>query len=59
MTDRDFQDENCENCRFLTEQDECGNGASVYFQRPMVYRDGEDVLQTGWCDRWATGEDLS
>jgi hypothetical protein len=51
----DFFDENCETCRFLSADDSCGNPESVYFRRPMVYRDGEEVVQTGWCDRWAAG----
>jgi len=52
MTEADFFDENCENCRFLTGDDACGNPESVYYGRPMVYRDESEVLQTGWCDRW-------
>jgi hypothetical protein len=53
MGETDFFEENCENCRFLAKEDTCGNPESVYFQRPMVYRDGDEVVQTGWCDRWA------
>jgi len=48
MTDGDFLDENCENCRFLQADDRCGNAESVYYLRDMVYRDGDEVLQTGW-----------
>jgi hypothetical protein len=47
-----FHDENCENCRFLTDEDRCGNEQSVYFRREVVYRDGDEVLQTGWCEHW-------
>ena len=53
MTGMDFLDENCENCRFLAPDDFCDNPDSVYYRRPMVYRDGAEVLQTGWCDLWA------
>ncbi len=53
MADADFQEETCGNCAFLGVDDDCANPESVYFQRPMVYRDGEEVLQTGWCDCWA------
>jgi hypothetical protein len=53
MTEADFFDENCENCAYLTNEDACGNPRSVYHLRPMVYRDGTEVLQTGWCDHWA------
>lgn len=53
MQDSSNFEETCENCAFLTREDTCGNAQSVYFERPMVYRDGDDVLQTGWCDRWA------
>jgi hypothetical protein len=52
MAESEFLDENCENCRFLTSDDTCGNAASVYHRRPTVYRDGDEVLQTGWCDHW-------
>jgi hypothetical protein len=52
MSESGFLEENCENCRFLTEDDRCGNPASVYHQREMVYRDGEEVLQAGWCEHW-------
>ena len=48
----DFHEENCENCQFLTDEDRCGNPHSVYTGREMVYRDGDDVLQTGWCEHW-------
>lgn len=47
-----FFEENCENCTYLSSEDTCNNPESVYFRRPMVYRDGDVVLQTGWCDRW-------
>ena len=57
MTDADFFDENCENCRFLTVDDACGNSQSIYYGRPMVYRDAGEVLQTGWCDLWAAAAD--
>ena len=57
MTEADFFEENCENCTFLTPDDACGNRASVYFSRPMVYRDGEEVVQTGWCEHWAPAGD--
>ena len=53
MTDGDFLEENCENCRFLQSDDRCGNAESVYHLRPMVYRDGDEVVQTGWCDYWS------
>lgn len=53
MGEADFFEENCENCRFLTALDACGNPESVYFQRPVVYRDGDDVVQTAWCEWWA------
>lgn len=49
-----FDEENCENCIYLTAEDTCGCQASVYFQRPTVYRDGTEVLQTGWCEHWRT-----
>ncbi len=52
MAESAFFEENCENCRFLDVSDDCGNPDSVYFERPMVYRDGDDVVQAGWCDRW-------
>lgn len=52
MMDGDFFEENCENCRFLQDDDRCGNPESVYHLRPMVYRDGDEVVQTGWCDFW-------
>jgi hypothetical protein len=45
-------EETCENCRFLTADDLCGQPLSPYHGRPMVYRDGDEVLQTGWCDHW-------
>jgi hypothetical protein len=53
MSESEFLEENCENCAFLAADDTCGSKESVYFGRPMVYRDGEEVLQTGWCERWA------
>jgi hypothetical protein len=53
MGESDFFEENCENCAFLAGDDTCGNPASVYYGRPIVYRDGDEVLQAGWCDRWA------
>ncbi len=53
MSESGFLDETCENCRFLEGNDRCGNVESVYYQRPMVYRDGDEVVQTGWCDRWS------
>jgi hypothetical protein len=53
MATPDFFEENCENCGFLAGDDVCGNPRSVYHLRPMVYRDGDEVLQTGWCDLWA------
>jgi len=52
MSEADFFDENCENCTHLTPEDLCGNSLSPYHGRPMVYRDGEEVLQTGWCEYW-------
>jgi hypothetical protein len=52
MAEADFFDENCENCAYLAPDDTCGNPESVYFHRPMVYRDGDEVVQTGWCDGW-------
>jgi hypothetical protein len=52
VTPDSFEDENCENCRFLADDDRCGQPASPYHGRPMVYRDGDEVLQTGWCDQW-------
>lgn len=52
MSDTEFLDENCENCEFLAEDDRCGNPTSPYHGRPMVYRDGQEVLQTGWCEFW-------
>jgi hypothetical protein len=48
----DFHEENCENCRYLTGEDRCGNAQSVYVGREVVYRDGDDVLQTAWCEHW-------
>ncbi len=53
MTEASFLDENCETCRFLTEGDTCGNAQSVYYLRPTVYRDGDEVLQTAWCEQWS------
>jgi hypothetical protein len=53
MAETDFFDENCETCAYLNGEDACGNAESVYFRRPMVYRDGDDVLQTGWCEHWS------
>lgn len=52
MDSGDFFEENCETCRFLMPDDNCGNPSSVYFRRPMVYRDGDEVVQTGWCQLW-------
>jgi hypothetical protein len=52
MTESEFLEENCENCRHLAGEDVCGNPQSVYHGRPMVYRDGDEVLQTGWCEFW-------
>jgi hypothetical protein len=57
MSEADFADENCENCAFLTGGDLCGNAESPYHGRPMVYRDGDEVLQTGWCEFWKGGSD--
>jgi hypothetical protein len=57
MTDGDFLDENCENCGFLQPDDRCGNAESVYHLRAMVYRDGDEVVQTGWCDYWLPMQD--
>ncbi|HEX8919803.1 MAG TPA: hypothetical protein VF898_14980 [Chloroflexota bacterium] len=45
-------EESCENCRHLQSDDDCGNPESVYFGRPMVYRDGDEVLQAGWCEHY-------
>ena len=56
MAERDPLEESCETCRWLLEDDTCGNAESVYFRRPMVYRDGDEVLQTGWCDLWAPSD---
>jgi len=53
MTESDFFDENCENCCFLARDDSCGNPESVYHRRAMVFRDGDEVVQTGWCDHWS------
>lgn len=53
MPEADVNSESCENCRYLSDEDRCGNPESVYYGRPVVYRDGDEVLQTGWCDRWA------
>jgi len=53
MTESDFFDENCENCFFLAPDDSCGNPESVYHRRAMVFRDGDEVVQTGWCDHWS------
>jgi hypothetical protein len=52
MAEPDGIEESCETCKYLREDDECGNAESVYFRRPMVYRDGDEVVQTGWCDLW-------
>jgi hypothetical protein len=59
MAETDFLDANCENCAFLVDDDSCGSAASVYFGRPMVYRDGDEVLQTGWCEHWAVRADAN
>lgn len=56
MTEVDFFDQNCETCAYLTSDDTCGNPESVYHRRPAVYRDGDEVLQAGWCDRWEQRE---
>lgn len=53
MAESEFLEENCENCVFLTSEDTCGCERSVYFGRPVVYRDGDEVLQTAWCEQWA------
>ena len=52
MAEAGFHEENCETCRFLMPDDTCGNSESVYVGRPVVYRDGDEVLQTGWCEHW-------
>jgi hypothetical protein len=57
MTDADFFEENCETCAHLAPDDSCGNAESVYFRRPVVYRDGDEVVQTGWCDGWSLSPD--
>lgn len=58
----DAVEESCETCRYLDGDDRCGNRASPYSGRPMVYRDGAEVLQTGWCELWepaaATSDDM-
>jgi len=59
MTESDFLEENCENCTFLLPDDRCGNTESVYHLRAMVYRDGDEVVQTGWCDFWMRRGDIS
>ncbi|MGI8968897.1 MAG: hypothetical protein ACR2GA_07330 [Chloroflexota bacterium] len=61
MAENDFFEENCENCSFLLSDDSCGNPHSVYYRRPMVYRDDDAVVQTGWCDDWSdrVGEQTS
>lgn len=56
MSDADFLEENCENCISLRPDDRCGNPESVYYLRPTVYRDGDEVVQTGWCDSWAPAQ---
>jgi hypothetical protein len=53
MAEADFFDENCENCAYLTPEDSCGNAESVYCGRPVVYRDGDEVVQTAWCECWS------
>lgn len=59
VAEPDFFEENCENCTFLAVDDTCGNTQSVYYLRPTVYRDGDEVLQTAWCEQWApTAEDV-
>jgi len=58
MAEADFFDENCENCAHLAEDDTCGNARSVYHLRPMVYRDGDEVLQTGWCGEWSLNQGI-
>jgi len=52
MTEADFFEENCENCMHLAPDDTCGSEQSVYRGRVVVYRDGDEVVQTGWCDEW-------
>lgn len=52
MPESDYLEENCATCAFLAPDDTCGNPESVYHRRPAVYRDGREVLQAGWCDRW-------
>ena len=58
MLDSTTVEETCENCRYLADDDTCANSSSVYHGRPTVYRDGAEVLQTGWCEHWspAVGE---
>ena len=57
MGEPGFFEENCENCVFLAPDDTCGTPHSVYHLRPMVYRDGDEVVQTGWCELWALQRD--
>lgn len=53
MAEAEFLEENCETCAFLAPNDTCGNEVSVYYLRPTVYRDGDEVVQTGWCEHWS------
>lgn len=53
MGEAESFEDTCENCRYLDGDDVCGNPESVYYRRTAVFRDGDEVLQTGWCDRWA------
>ncbi|HLJ67631.1 MAG TPA: hypothetical protein VKX16_09765 [Chloroflexota bacterium] len=59
MTGTEAFEESCENCASLAPDDTCANPQSVYFSRPTVYRDGDEVLQTGWCDQWSASADWS
>jgi hypothetical protein len=52
MEGTSFHEDNCENCAYLALDDTCGCRASVYFGRPVVYRDGAEVVQTAWCEKW-------
>ncbi len=57
MTELDFSSQNCENCAFLGVDDTCMNPDSVYHGRPAVYREGDQVVQTGWCEGWEDAQD--
>jgi len=57
MTEADFLEENCGNCIHLAADDTCGSERSVYRGRPVVYRDGDDVVQTAWCEYWQAASD--